>query len=72
MALIIDKTLCITVVQSLHTPTETQEPSSGAQQGGWEEKIFVSYQKIILQCFRKILSSFAFSINFFIIIKIEK
>jgi hypothetical protein len=54
-------------VQSLHTPTETQEPSSGAQQGGWEEKIFVSYQKIILQCFRKILSSFAFSINFFLL-----
>jgi hypothetical protein len=59
-------------VQSLHTPTETQEPSSGAQQGGWEEKIFVSYQNIILQYFRKILSSFTFSINFFIIIKIEK
>jgi hypothetical protein len=72
MALIIDKTLCITVVQSLHTPTETQEPSSGAQQGGWEEKIFVRYQNIILQYFRKILSSFTFSINFFIIIKIEK
>jgi len=35
--------MSITVVQSLHTPTETQESSSGAQQGGWEEKLIVSY-----------------------------
>lgn len=33
--------LSITVVQSLHTPTETQEPSPGAQQGGWEEQLIL-------------------------------
>lgn len=37
-----------TVVQSLHTPSlESQEPSSGKQQGGWRKKnVFSSYEVV--------------------------
>lgn len=31
------RVIWITVVQSLHTPFELQEPLLGEQQGGWKE-----------------------------------
>ena len=37
----------ITVVQSLHVPTETQELSPGAQQGGWKEKLLLTTTKLL-------------------------
>lgn len=59
----------ITVVQSLHVPTETQELSPGAQQGGWKEKLLSNIVKLLyaLTALQNlILHLYLFSHNFFL------